>query len=190
MSRYQAPKSETRTDSRGVPSSRWKSGAKVGPTRDAAAGLPARVSIDSGSTSSRATREERTEVAAEGAEEDLGEVARVLERTGPAPPRSPGPGPLAGWGWIGSGIGWLLPEQGTRLSRSPSRVRDHSGHPRIGEGRSCRWRTREASPRAHPQGGHRQDKLGWTKRLRRGMGGAGWVGCSDWEGLAVRGFWS
>ena len=21
----------------------------------------------------------------------------------------------------------------------------------------------------------------WTKRLRRGMGGAGWVGCADWE---------
>ncbi len=21
----------------------------------------------------------------------------------------------------------------------------------------------------------------WTKRLRRGMGGASWVGCADWE---------
>ena len=26
----------------------------------------------------------------------------------------------------------------------------------------------------------------WTKRLRRGMGGAGWVGCVDWEGVDHR----
>ena len=29
----------------------------------------------------------------------------------------------------------------------------------------------------------------WTKRLRRGMGGAVCVGCADWEGPALDGFW-
>ena len=26
----------------------------------------------------------------------------------------------------------------------------------------------------------------WTKRLRRGMGGAVWVGCADWEEIDRR----
>ena len=26
----------------------------------------------------------------------------------------------------------------------------------------------------------------WTKRLRRGMGGAGWVGCADWGEVLIK----
>src|SRR5271165_4665690 len=31
--------------------------------------------------------------------------------------------------------------------------------------------------------------LRWTKRLRRGIGGADWVSCANWEGSAIERFW-
>ena len=33
----------------------------------------------------------------------------------------------------------------------------------------------------YPDGPRYDIALHWTKRLRRGMGGASWVGCADWE---------